>query len=229
MNLIRQAIRLTMATVLPRRLLMTRGPASGSACRIALTFDDGPHPKHTPLLLDYLAASEIKATFFVIGDRANACPSIVRRISDEGHDIGNHTFTHGNPLHTSSEQFLEEVCRTRQLIQDLTGRDTVLTRPPKGKITMSKLRGLWRQNQTAVLWNVDPRDFQMRSNKQMEHWCSEYVPRNGDILLMHDNHPHASVAIRSISVSKAFENVAFVRVSDWLSLPNQSEKRLVLN
>src|SRR5204863_8624195 len=88
----RQFIRAGFIATLPRRLLLARGP-SGSAS-VCLTFDDGPHPHHTPRLLDLLKDQRVTATFFVIGRWAARYPELVRRIAAEGHLVGNHTFSH---------------------------------------------------------------------------------------------------------------------------------------
>lgn len=210
MNSLRQAARLALATALPRRRLLVRGPRRGSAAaaaregqhppaefkrpEIALTFDDGPHPEHTPRVLDALAAHGLRATFFVIGEQAEQHPGLVRRIALEGHTLGNHTWTHSEPAQTSTHDFLEEIRRTGQLLADLTGRPCDLVRPPKGKVTAGKLLGLWRSRQTVVLWNVDPRDYRMRSQEEMTAWLDRQAWSQGDVVLLHDNRPLAALA-----------------------------------
>jgi peptidoglycan/xylan/chitin deacetylase (PgdA/CDA1 family) len=191
---------------------MTRGPrASASAqAEIALTFDDGPHPEHTPRLLDVLGAAGAKGTFFVIGEHTLRHPKLVRRIADEGHDIGNHTWTHSEPSRTPASRFLAEVIQTRQIIQNLTGRDCRLMRPPKGSLSVGKMLGLWRQKQTIALWNNDPKDFAMTDESQLLRWLDDYHPRTGDIVLMHDNHARAAVAVERLTRT----NLRFVTLSD---------------
>ena len=97
---------------------------------VALTFDDGPDPKWTPQILDILRRYGVHATFFVIGRNAENHPSIVRRILAEGHEIGNHTYTHPNLSEATSEQITLELNATQRLIEWLTGRTTILLRPP---------------------------------------------------------------------------------------------------
>ena len=89
---IRQTIRSGLSLVLPPRLPHTRGPRHSKS--VCLTFDDGPHPEHTPRLLDRLAELNVPATFFLIGQEAEKYPDIVRRLVAEGHAIGNHTYSH---------------------------------------------------------------------------------------------------------------------------------------
>jgi hypothetical protein len=73
-----------------------------------------------------------------------------------------------------------------------------LFRPPKGKLSVAKLRILWRHNQTVALWNIDPRDFAMTDSNQLVGWSGSYRPSAGDIVLLHDNHPHAAAAVSTI-------------------------------
>lgn len=214
MSVLRQWLKSGLSSVLPQSWLMTRGPrvSASSQIEIALTFDDGPHPEYTPRLLDLLGAAGAKGTFFVIGEKTLRHPNLVRRISDEGHEIGNHTWTHSEPSQTSASQFLTEVKQTRQMIQNLTGRDCRLTRPPKGALSVGKLLGLWRQRQTIALWNSDPKDFAMTDESELLRWLDGYHPRTGDIVLLHDNHSRAAVAVERLTRT----DLRFVTLSDWL-------------
>lgn len=213
MSHFRQFLKSVFTAALPNSLLLTHGPRRALASEIieiAVTFDDGPHPEHTPRLLDALARTSARATFFVIGERAEQHPDIVRRIANEGHELGNHTWTHSEPSQTSTARFLSEVAQTRRLIQDLTGRDCCMMRPPKGALTIGKALGLWQQKQTVALWNVDPKDFAMPDDVTMSRWLNEYRPQSGDILLLHDNHPRAIVAVKQLT---ADHRIRFVTLS----------------
>lgn len=216
MNQLRQMLKSALSVALPKSRLMTHGPRrvlEGQPSEIALTFDDGPHPEHTPRVLDSLAAAGARGTFFIVGERAEQFPELLRRIAEEGHEVGNHTWTHSEPSQTSAAQFLDEVARTRRLIQELTGRDCRLTRPPKGSLTMGKALGLWRQQQTIALWNTDPKDFAMPDEAAMSHWLCGYQPQSGDIVLLHDNHARAAVAVEQLAANTALR---FVTLSEWL-------------
>ena len=101
-----------------------------SADKIALTFDDGPDPEWTPQILDILKEKHVKATFFIIGGNAEAHPDIVQRIFDEGHELGNHTYTHPNLADTPTQAVTLELNATQRLFEALTGRSLVLFRPP---------------------------------------------------------------------------------------------------
>lgn len=215
MSSLRQFLKSAFSAALPKSLLLTHGPSRAvidGPTEIALTFDDGPHPEHTPRLLDMLADAGARGTFFIVGERAEQHPGLIRRIADEGHELGNHTWTHSEPSQTSAARFLDEVARTRRLIQDLIGRDCRLTRPPKGSLTISKALGLWRQQQTIALWNIDPKDFTMPDEPAMSRWLNSYRPQFGDIVLLHDNHSRAAIAVEQLVENHALR---FVTLSDW--------------
>ncbi len=232
MSQLRQLFKSVFTAALPKSLLLTHGPRRRtrgidiprSPCEIALTFDDGPHPEHTPRLLDLLADAGARATFFVVGERAEQHPGLIRRIADEGHELGNHTWTHSEPSQTSAARFLEEVAQTRRLIQDLASHDCRLTRPPKGALTIRKALGLWRQQQTVALWNVDPKDFSMLDTAAMSQWLGGYRPQSGDIVLLHDNHPRTAVAVEQLVENHALR---FVTLSDWLHPTQRVSEEIV--
>lgn len=216
MSQLRQLLKSALSAALPRSRLMTHGPSrvlEGQPSEIVLTFDDGPHPEHTPRVLDSLAEARARGTFFIVGERAEQFPELIRRIVEEGHELGNHTWTHSEPSQTSAAVFLDEIARTRRLIQDLTGRDCRLTRPPKGSLTVGKALGLWRQQQTIALWNSDPKDFSMADEAAMSRWLSGYQPQSGDIVLLHDNHSRAAAAVEQLAANTALR---FVTLSEWL-------------
>jgi peptidoglycan/xylan/chitin deacetylase (PgdA/CDA1 family) len=210
----RQLLRHGMAMTLPRRMFMVSGPKDSR--RVALTFDDGPHPLHTPVLLDRLGALGIRATFFLLGRQAERHPDIVRRIAAEGHDVGHHSYTHGDPAATSSSALLSEVWRATRLLEPLTGRAPRLFRPPHGKITGSKCLRLWAAGQTVVLWNQDPKDFACDSADTLRAWFATQQLSAGDVILLHDVHPHAAAALEAIAARVRGAGLDFCRVSDWV-------------
>ena len=210
----RQLLRQGMATTLPRRLFLVSGP--GDSRRVSLTFDDGPHPLHTPVLLDRLAALGIRATFFLLGRQAERHPDIVRRIAAEGHDVGHHSYTHGDPAATSSSTLMSEVWRATRLLEPLIGRAPRLFRPPHGKITGPKCVRLWAAGQTIVLWNQDPKDFACESAESLRTWFATQPLAAGDVILLHDVHPHAAAALEAIATRVRGAGLDFCRISDWV-------------
>jgi peptidoglycan-N-acetylglucosamine deacetylase len=187
---LRQMVKGAMTRVVPSGLFRVR--ESGEERGIYLTFDDGPHPVHTPRLLDAMAAVGARGTFFVRGDHAAAEPEIVRRIVAEGHALGHHSFSHGEPSATSAGTLAEEVQRTLDLFQVLLNRSSTLFRPPHGKVTPGKLARLWAAGQSVILWNVDPKDFAKASADELRAWLEAHPLDAGDIVLLHDTHPHAA-------------------------------------
>ena len=164
-------------------------------------------------LLDLLDAADVRATFFVVGKNAEQAPGLVQRIVDEGHELGNHTWSHSEPSQTSPSLFLEEIQRTDELLATLTGVVPQTVRPPKGELNLAKLRGLWKQGKNVALWNVDPRDYRMISEAEVSAWVSTYDPQDGDVLLFHDNHPWASQIIIQLANRGIFDRFETVSVS----------------
>ncbi|OLS03408.1 polysaccharide deacetylase family protein [Tissierella creatinophila] len=104
---------------------------------IALTFDDGPHPEYTAEILDLLKEYDIKATFFVLGKLAEQYPDIIKRQAAEGHEIGNHTYSHVDVRKATREQFEEEFNKTQEIIRSLTDIESKVFRPPYGYFSSS--------------------------------------------------------------------------------------------
>lgn len=163
--------------------------------KIAITFDDGPHPSYTAQLLDGLKERGIHATFFVTGEHAEANPEILKRMQEEGHLIGNHTYSHIQLTEKNREIFREELIRTNEIIEEITGEEVQYVRPPYGSWDKSFEKEL---NMFPVLWNVDPLD-----------WCSKNVAcitrkivskaEENDIILMHDYYETSvTAALRAI-------------------------------
>jgi peptidoglycan/xylan/chitin deacetylase (PgdA/CDA1 family) len=202
-----------MSRALPRRLLLVAGPHRSRT--VCLSFDDGPHPEHTPRLLDVLDEHRVPATFFVIGQNAERYPKLIERIAAEGHDLGNHSYFHREPTETSPQALLEEVRRTAGLLREIIGRSTSLVRPPHGKVTAAKFWALWRAGQTVVLWNRDPKDFACESAETLSAWFQRHPLAAGDLVLLHDNHPYAAEALPAVIRGARERQLAFGTASQW--------------
>ena len=180
----RQAVRSALLESTPRRLLMASGEeASGAVC---LTFDDGPHETVTTGILDVLKSHGAPATFFVRGDRASLRPEVLRRMIADGHLLGHHSWSHSEPRKTSASQLLSEVRRTRAWLRQEMGIDSPWFRPPHGKVSLSKVLGLWAAGVTVALWNVDPGDVFRKHPQELLDWFTSNPPRSGDVVLLHD-------------------------------------------
>jgi peptidoglycan/xylan/chitin deacetylase (PgdA/CDA1 family) len=220
MNPVKQLLKHALGTLLPSRKYLLSGPRQSRD--IAFTFDDGPDPEQTGALLDLLRDLEIRGTFFVQGNRAEESPRLIERIVAEGHAVGNHSWSHGEPHLTSAKELADEVERTRELLKRITGVTTNLFRPPKGKLSISKFRELWKLDQTIVLWNIDPRDYAVTVGETLDRWVEGYQPTAGDIVLFHDIHPHCRRAIRVLAERAEFRrDWRFVTIADWLDRNDQ--------
>jgi peptidoglycan/xylan/chitin deacetylase (PgdA/CDA1 family) len=200
-----------MAATIPRRLFLVSGPAHARA--VCLTFDDGPHPEHTPRLLDRLAALEVVATFFVVGERAARHPDLVRRVVAEGHALGHHSWSHGDPEVTSAQALADEARRTEALLASLTGQRPRLFRPPHGKLTAAKAARLWARRQTIVLWNRDPKDF---AGAPLGAWVRAAGLSGGDVVLLHDVHPYAANALDELVDDVRGRGLRFTTPREWI-------------
>ncbi len=147
--------------------------------KLFLTFDDGPDPEVTPFVLETLAAKKAKATFFCIGKNAAANTDLVKRIREEGHALGNHTYDHPNGWKTSDNTYLENVNRC----DDLSG--SKLFRPPYGRIRRSQIKAL-KEKYSIVMWDVLSWDFDqaISPEKCLKMVCAE--AREGSIIVFHD-------------------------------------------
>jgi peptidoglycan/xylan/chitin deacetylase (PgdA/CDA1 family) len=154
--------------------------------KIAFTFDDGPDPQTTPALIHILREHQIKATFFVIGEKAQKYPAIIKQLTDAGHLVANHSYTH--PWHLNfffSTALEKQILQTKTILQKITGSDSLFFRPPMG-LTNPHYRSILKKNNiTVVGWDV--RTFDKYRNK---HQIIEKIfkkKRNGSIILMHDS------------------------------------------
>lgn len=215
----RQMARAVLARTMPRRRFMVDVPCdSGAAC---LTFDDGPHPEYTPRILDILSENQVRATFFVIGEVAEKYPDLIRRIADEGHVIGNHTWKHCHPSQQSASELIQEVEKTDDFLCRLVGEAPRLFRPPMGKLSIRKFRRVWQAQKSVVLWNNDPKDFSCGSPYELRAKLTQQRPVDpGDIVLMHDNKPLAAEVISEVITSMKRRGIAFASPEDWLVQAN---------
>jgi peptidoglycan/xylan/chitin deacetylase (PgdA/CDA1 family) len=158
----------------------------------------------------------VQATFFVLGARAAAHPALVARIAAEGHEIGHHSYAHGPPRQTSAWALVSEARRTSAALERVLGRRPSLFRPPHGKLTPGKLLGLWALGQTVVLWNRDPKDFACGAVEPIRRWFEREPLSGGDIVLLHDVHPHVAPALDAVAERAARLGLGFCTPTEWL-------------
>ena len=153
--------------------------------KIALTFDDGPHPQYTPLILDILREYNVHATFFLIGENAERNPELVRRILREGHEIGNHTYLHKNLKEHTSGGIYEEIAMAEEAILRIADQRTKLLRPPGGLYDKQVCETAHRLDYDIILWTVDTFDWKHPTPEEIIQTVESNV-QCGDIILCHD-------------------------------------------
>ena len=149
---------------------------------VALTFDDGPKEGKTEPLLDMLNEKGVHATFFIIGAQVEENSEIVRRMYEEGHQIGMHTYSHVDLSCLSEARQKEEIEKSRKVIETVIGAERLSLRPPFGKLNQALENWL---DCPMILWSVDTEDWMGKSAEEMIRETAENV-RDGDIILMHD-------------------------------------------
>lgn len=192
--------------------------------RIAITFDDGPHPRLTPPLLDLLRARGIRATFYLIGNRVAQYPKLAARIANEGHEIGNHSWSHPFLNKHSDSSVLSQIDRTNLEIYRATGRAPVTFRPPYGAFTRRQRKMLHdTRNLPSVLWSVDPQDWR-RPGAQVVARRILSGARPGAIVLSHDIHPGTVRAMPQVLDQLGAQGYSFATVSGILGWPDWSHR-----
>jgi len=152
--------------------------------KIALTFDDVPDPRFTGKVLDVLKEQQVKATFFAVGERAKKHPGLVKRMHEEGHAIGNHSYNHAQLNKLSLHKFKDQIERTNMVIKSITGIEPRLIRPPYGEINEEQLQWARKNGFKVVNWNVDSLDWKgLGKDEVMSNILSAVGP--GSIVLQH--------------------------------------------
>ncbi|GIO11106.1 hypothetical protein J19TS2_06610 [Cohnella xylanilytica] len=152
--------------------------------QVALTFDDVPDPRYTPLVLNALRREKVHATFFVVGSRARKHPALVRRIRKEGHAIGNHSFDHPDFSRLTLREMKEQIRRTESIVAREVGFAPRLIRPPYGEIKPSQLAWAKAGGYTVVNWDVDSSDWRQLSAQTVFRNVTRSV-KPGSIILLH--------------------------------------------
>jgi peptidoglycan/xylan/chitin deacetylase (PgdA/CDA1 family) len=197
---------------------LTQGSDSNTVAgpRIAITFDDGPHYNFTPLLLDALKARGVPATFFVIGTSIDANPDIVKRISDEGHLIGNHSLNHENFLRMSAAEIKNNLESTNRRISDITGSKPIVLRPPYGFFNETILGVAKDLDMSVILWSIDPKDWRYFDAGYIRDTILDHAT-DGSVILLHDIYETSvtgAIMVIDILLSKGY---TFVTVDELFS------------
>ncbi len=186
---------------------------------VAITFDDGPHPKTTDAILDVLREQDAKATFFVIGQNLKLYGRATVRAAEEGHEIGNHTYSHPMLSRMAREALVREIADTGALIEDVTGTFPTLFRPPEGYCGGAVCRLAAENGLSVVLWSIDTRDWTGAPTAEIvKNVMKNITP--GSIILFHDyggRESHTVAALKEILPRLSAAGYRFVTVSELLS------------
>ena len=185
---------------------------------VAMTFDDGPHPRNTPRLLGMLRERNIKATFYLVGRSVDLYPQVVRNTLAEGHEIGNHSHTHRLLSQLSDREILADLARCRDSIQRATGTLPRTMRPPYGGLNMRQ-RQLVRQQMgyPSIMWSVDPLDWKRPGAKVIASRILRNTTKGG-IILAHDIHPQTVDAMPATLDGLLRSGFKFVTVSQLIAM-----------
>lgn len=180
--------------------------------KIAITFDDGPHPYYTEQLLDGLKERGAKASFFVMGKQAEAYPELILRMHEEGHLVGNHTYSHIQLGKNNRETFKVELVRTNELLLDITGEEPQYVRPPYGSWDKSFETELMM---IPVLWTIDPMDWCSSDVKGIVGEVTKKAEENA-VILMYDEYKSSVTAALEIVDILQKQGYEFVTVDEIL-------------
>jgi peptidoglycan/xylan/chitin deacetylase (PgdA/CDA1 family) len=195
---------------------------------LALTFDDGPNATWTPRLLDVLASHQARATFFLLGERAQAAPALVRRIVAAGHAVGNHSWDHPNLARSSASRIREELTRTRETLEQIIGGKVKFFRPPFGARRPVVFRIAREMGLQPVLWNAMTSDWSEPSAERIAAELTSMIDKlrkrgRAANIVLHDGGHRDPSANREPSVTAAAALVArykqtcrFVTLDAWV-------------
>lgn len=186
-----------LAALFRKRLLLRTIKGAGKT--IALTFDDGPHAANTPRLLALLRDRGVRATFFLLGSEVQKYPGLLSEIRSQGHEIGNHGFSHGKVAELGFRAYRKDLLRSAELIASVPPSGPCLYfRPPYGELNLDILRLLLFTDIRLAYWTVDSMDSYVRDKALLERQMSETPVRGGDILLFHEDYETTLEALPAI-------------------------------
>lgn len=192
---------------------------NGRDKKIALTFDDGPHPRYTPQILDILEKYNIKATFFIIGQNAGYYPEVLNKVIEAGHELGNHTYFHRDLSKANEDIVLDEIISTENEIEERVGYTTKILRPPGGLYGLPAISIAEKLDYRVILWTLDTKDWQCPPAKNIVKNVLKNI-KGGDIILMHDyvsGKSQTPEALRSIIPALLANGYEFVTISELIS------------
>ena len=188
--------------------------------QVALTFDDGPHPRLTKEILAILEEYGVKATFFMIGENVNNYPEAAKAVADAGHEIGNHTEKHRHISSLNEATLTQELEACKKSIYSVCGVYPTLFRPPEGATPAFVLKCAERFSYPVILWSIDTKDWEIKSTGKIADSVLSGI-KPGAIILMHDyvgKNSKTPDALRILLPSLLEQGYEFVTVSELLAL-----------
>ncbi|MFH1368693.1 MAG: polysaccharide deacetylase family protein [Elusimicrobiota bacterium] len=181
--------------------------------KVAITFDDGPHPKYTETLLRLLKDNGVRATFFLVGRQAMEYPNLVRMIVENGHEIESHTLTHRNLAHLSVSEIKAELSKTADILENLSGQRIAYFRPPGGQFNVKVIKAAEQIKMFMVLWTVFPKDHEEQSSSIIIQKVMSQV-NDGGVVLFHSGREPTYAALPVIIKLLRDKGYRFVTVSE---------------
>lgn len=204
-------------------------PGAGSKNRspryIAITFDDGPHEKMTPMLLEKLEELQVRASFFLVGTMAEKNPSLVRSIFEQGHTVANHSYFHRNCKVMDQDELSEDLARCSSVIENIINQPVRFFRPPGGNYTSETLRTVRKSGLKTVLWDINSREYTGVSVDFMTRRVMRYAS-SGSIILFHSG-VKRTVDVLPVLVAKLRKNgFVFVTLDEMFPRASLSNSQI---
>jgi len=192
---------------------------------VALTFDDGPDPEKTPLVLDVLKKHNARATFFIIGNLAEKQPQLIQKMAAQGNEVANHSYSHKGFASNKIDYFKDEIDKTNALINELTSQKPVLFRPPGGYLS-DNLIELVKEEQLTIAywtWQQDSKDWKDGNSAGAiaSHIISHIQP--GQIILLHDGCSNGAQTAQAVDIlldKLGRDGYRFITMSELIKLGN---------
>ena len=178
-----------------KKLVIRRGKVVGK--RISLTFDDGPDDNFTVQILDILKISNVKVTFFISGDKIENNIPLIKRMLEEGHEIGNHAYSHRTLCFLSGKKFREQVEKIDELLAKNDLPITRYFRPPFGRFNPLHLNILRKMGKQMILWDNGPKDFKCKSSREIQEKILRKL-KSGSIIVLHDGNGNRKLTIEAL-------------------------------
>jgi peptidoglycan/xylan/chitin deacetylase (PgdA/CDA1 family) len=192
---------------------------------VALTFDDGPDPATTPAVLASLDKHDVKATFFVVGNRAEANPKLLKKIVTAGHELGNHSYSHKDFNKVDGAGIRSEIVRTNEIIEKLTGQKAILFRPPGGYLSNEMIR-ITQEEKVKVAywsWETDSKDWRNRNSQYIADYVTDHIAP-GQIIILHDGGNNGLTTARAVDLMISQiekKGYRFMTMGELMKLENQ--------